>query len=670
VISNTLTRSTPKHARTAPVDPGHGGFGPWKAPLLLIAAELAVLGYVIRGSFFIADDYQAFGLAHFEGLGPKLLFTPAYGNMAPTERFLHWLSLSIAPLNYGLGEVIILTLTAALLVSLLWALRELRAHPVVVLAAIFIVGSSTIVFYEAFDFDQVTFLFPASSCMLCVMALFVRWIRTGKTWVLVASWVVYGLSFLTQERLLILPVYLVVVRYLVLPYRMPPGGRRKPWADWRIWLPFAAIALGYYAYYRRLAEHSHPDYGTTFTFLRIAGQKFFGALLGLPLQGVPGWVTVIAWSVIVAVLVAVLVASRVAVRRRALLGSTVFFVLAFATNLFAVFQGVGGSIGINGIIGQLQYYLDPIVAFALALGMASSPLASAPDPLDRLAMEDPENAGQVSLRWPLVVGCAVLVALHIALLPFGMSNVLDSQRGQRLAAVWVPTLRSSLSAMDRANKPTSILPLTMPAAFVPSFEAPFQLEQLFLPLLPEWRPSDHGQVTIIGSRGDLESARALNSVTVTGPEVKARLGPPYSGLSSHVNSNGETCFTGTGDNGQFRIVLPKQVDGSQIAVDLHVVAARPFTVTPFLVTPHSQTTLNVSSVTVPAGNHRLLASLSNNPVSVVGFIGFDRDADFCVLGLQVAGVGVISPTHADQCQNVNQYGSPVGTREPCGVAWS
>ena len=43
------------------------------------------------------------------------------------------------------------------------------------------------------------------------------------------------------------------------------------------------------------------------------------------------------------------------------------------------------------------------------------------------------------------------------------------------------------------------------SGFVPGFEAPFQLQQPFLMLLPEWRDSDHGWVSIVGPTGNLEA---------------------------------------------------------------------------------------------------------------------------------------------------------------------
>ena len=120
-------------------------------------------------------------------------------------------------------------------------------------------------------------------------------------------------------------------------------------------------------------------------------------------------------------------------------------------------------------------------------------------------------------------------------------------------------------------------------------------------------------------------------------------------MGQSCDEGSDTCFTGKGNNGQFRVVLPQPVKGNQIAVDMHVDTARPFTVTPFVVTPKAQTTLNQSSVTVPAGTHRLVTAFGNAPASVVGFVGFDADADFCVLGLQVAGVGVASLAQNGQC---------------------
>ena len=278
-----------------------------------------------------------------------------------------------------------------------------------------------------------------------------------------------------------------------------------------------------------------------------------------------------------------------------------------------------------------------MLGLAMAVGIASSPLVSAPAPEDGLALvpskpvAGPRHSGRamapghrkppaVSFRSTIVLGYAGLVVLHVALLPFGVSNVLDSQPGQRFAASWVPTVRSSLSAVDRANTPTTVLPLTMPALFVPGGEAPFQLEQPFLALLPEWRNADRGPVRIIAATGHLEPARALSSVTVRGPQIVHQLGPVYD-LSEYVDPNGDACFKGKTADGQFRIALPRAVRGEQIAVDLRLTTARALTLTPFTIDASQVVTLNSFSETLPiwkpktdggiaaeGGNHRRIQS--------------------------------------------------------------
>jgi hypothetical protein len=54
-------------------------------------------------------------------------------------------------------------------------------------------------------------------------------------------------------------------------------------------------------------------------------------------------------------------------------------------------------------------------------------------------------------------------------------------------------------------------------------------------------------------------------------------------------------------------------------------------------------------------------------VKDVGFYDLNADVDFCLGGIQVAGVGVAFSD--GQCQSVDSYGSPLANREPCGSAW-
>ena len=132
------------------------------------------------------------------------------------------------------------------MLSFLWVLRELRLRPIITLTLLFLAGTSTVLLNETLYYDQTVFLLPASVFILCVTALFLRWTRTGQVWALYASWLVFALSFITQERPLVVLVYLVLLRYVVLPYRRPPeavaagsrtggSGCRSPLSPWRTW---------------------------------------------------------------------------------------------------------------------------------------------------------------------------------------------------------------------------------------------------------------------------------------------------------------------------------------------------------------------------------------------------------------------------------------------------
>ena len=224
--------------------------------------------------------------------GRRCSSSPGDDNLAPTERFLHWLPLSIAPMNYGLGEAIILVLTAALLVSLLWVLRELRADPVVTLTVIFFVGTSVIVLYEAFDYDQVTFLFPGQYLHVVRLGI-VHPMDPDREHPLPRGFVGGLRSLLPHARtitrspclsadsaLLGAPVSNAARRTQETLGRLASVGFRLRRSPWR------TLAIT-----DSMPRSPPPNTRLSSPSSRVATALFVRALLGLPLQGVPRWVT-------------------------------------------------------------------------------------------------------------------------------------------------------------------------------------------------------------------------------------------------------------------------------------------------------------------------------------------------------------------------------------------
>ena len=620
-----MTTTTPTQAtsdETAPSESsGVGGALLWS--FLLIAALTTYTGIMIRGSYFYADDFLTFGYAHKLGLSWSLLSVNLFGHIAPTERFLHYVPLAISPFNYAVGESIILILYALLLLSFLWVLRELRVGTLVTLTLLFVTGTSTILLNETLYYDQTVFLLPASIFILCVTALFLRWCRTGQVRALVASWFVFALLFVTQERPLVVLVYLVALRYIVLPYRQAPGGKRRWLSDWRIWLPFAVIGGAYFAWYLSIAPSSSTRAGTIGNFVRLIGDAFVRLTLGLPITG-SAWIAWVGLVALLAVLVSLLVLSQ---RRQLVLRAGVFFLACFLVNLGVVYHGVGGVVGVAGVADQIQYYVDTFFALGIAVGTVCSPWVWQA----RISLEHLPRHRRAPARSPrslrsggvaaVAFACAAVVVVHVALLPFGVSSVDRGNSTQPIGRAWMANVQASLAHLG--SRPVTILPLNMPTTLVPGFESPFNFQSETLPLLRQWHGDDTGPVKITGPTGALVNSSAGDSVTVTPTTLPVT---EIGNLKPVSGPTGASCYRGNHGEGTLVVSLPHAVSGGVIAYDMSIVASTKMSMLSVAVGkgPPRGSPIPTS---VPRGTSRILAPLASlpshgnepNPVNAMGF---------------------------------------------------
>jgi hypothetical protein len=655
----TTITSTRQPEQTADLSVTSGSAKELRWPLLLIALLTAYTGYMIRGSYYFADDFLTFGYAHRLGLSWSLVFLNLFGHVAPTERLLHYLPLSVSPFNYAFAETIILVLYAALMLSFMWVLRELRLSFVVTLTLLFLAGTSTILLNETLYFDQTVFLLPASTFILCVSALFIRWTRSGQAWALYLSWLVFALSFITQERPLVVLVYLVLLRYLVLPYRQAPGGKRRWLADWRIWTPFAAIAAAYVGYYLTIAPHSKTNESLILTFLRLTGQAFMRAVIGIPITNVWTWTTWLELGVVVLIVGGLLVFSP---RRQLVFRATVFFIVCFLVNLAPVLHGIGGIIGAGGVAFQVQYYVDALFALGIAVGLICSDWVwqgrawSA-----RRARHKAEGSSNNGFRWT-VIACAAFVVLHIALLPFGVRSINSGNVGQTIGRSWMGNLRHSLAGIDAAH-PATVIPLTMPPSFDPTFEAPFNQESSIFPLLSEWHDDDNGPVEVAGPTGGTVVTSAGDSVGLNSQSLAFASAID---LSRAPGPAGESCFRGNGRLGRLWIELPHTVTGGVVAGNVSVNTRQPFTLLPISVDEKSHISVSQYPQTVRQGNSRIFVVFPGRSVATVGFADISPRSHFCIAGLQVGSV--LEHFVGTTCQEIDLYGNPKNVVD-CGVPW-
>lgn len=626
-------------------------------PFVLIASLTAYTGVMIRGSYFYADDYLVFGYAHRLGLSWSLVSLNIFGHVAPTERLLHYLPLTISPFNYVVGESIILIIYALLLLSFLWVLRELRVGIPVTLTLLFLVGTSIILLELTLYYDTAVFLLPASAFILSVTALFIRWSRTRKKWALYASWGVFAISFVTQERPLVVLVYLVLLRYIVLPYVPAPWGKRRWLSDWTIWLPYAAIASAYIGYYLTLGSGRGTGLSADITFLRLISEAFMRLAIGLPIHGAT-WEVWIEVSVVAFTFAALLIMNS---RRQLILRAAVFFLICFIVNLGVVLHGVGGIIGANGVASEIQYYVDSIFALGIAVGISCSDWIWA-NRSRKIASREPRHSSSDTAHSRIFIftSCAVVIIAYVSLLPFGISSINHDNFPQRFGRSWMTNLRSSLGALS-LERPATVIPLTLPAEFVPGFESPYNLESATFPLLPEWRDFDIGPVEVAGPTGALALSSAGDSVSVSGKMLTSYA---VQNLAPTANADGSTCYIGNARDGQISVTLPHVVEGRVVAGDLIVSASRSFSMLPYSRNGASLSR-GVWRATVPKGVSRLFVTLPGSPVSSFGFTELPPHAHFCIQDVQV---GAILEHERGYCNQIDIYGDPKEYVN-CGSPW-
>ena len=73
------------------------------APLFVIAAELALIGWLIRNSYYAADDWIMFSVVKSYGFSWRTLSFNLYNHFAPVEWLLHLFVQDISPLDYDRG---------------------------------------------------------------------------------------------------------------------------------------------------------------------------------------------------------------------------------------------------------------------------------------------------------------------------------------------------------------------------------------------------------------------------------------------------------------------------------------------------------------------------------------------------------------------------------------
>lgn len=636
--------------------------------LVVVLAEALIIGFFIRNSYYFADDGLIFEYAHRLGFGGKLFFLRMYGHVAPVERMTHLLIVDVDPISYALGATVIVLLITGLLISLLWVLRELRVPNIATGTLLVLVGLSTVVLNESLYYDQIVFLVPASIAVLLILALFLRWHRTGRMAPLVAAWVLFPLSFVTQERPIVVLPFLVLLRYVVLPRRPAPGGDNRLAADWRLWSPFAVVGFVYVLYYTRFQPASPPKLSAWVTFVWLSAVNYYRAIVALPFGSPPAWLTILTITTFVVVIVPLLV--RYAIRRTQVRRALIFALATFVVNIYPVMHGAGGVAGAAGVADQLQYYLDPLLGLAVAAGLSVSPWI-APEPV--VVPYRPVHTRRRRHRSNPVPNIGIVVAssaliLHVIALAYSAPKIEVANELQVRAARWASHVDRSLDQIDAMATHATVIPLHVPSFYIPEFELDAWREDLYFPVLHAWHAYSAGPVEAIDFNGDLRPVLAAGGYTA--PAYASGTGQyAFNGLRQLRSAGGMECGVASSSSSSATISLPGTVGyrgGPAVAVDLQISVDQPASLR-IATSDDKQWSFSQELSIVNPSVHRILTLTPAQPVAGVGIIDVTPGVRICLGAVQVGGIE-FAPDQNGTCWASSLVGQQVNA-EPCGRTW-
>jgi len=387
---------------------------------LAVGAALFV-GYFTWGGWFAYDDFVYFLDAQRRGMSPSFLVAPLNVHFSPGHRLVDWALQSFAPLNFGVGQVLLLACFAISLVVFYYLLVEMFEPGPAALVLTALYATSVINVSEAQYWGSGLQGYPSVLASLVAMLAWLRFRRNGSRRTLHIAIAALSLGLVFYIKPVLVVVYLVLVEVLLLH----PSPRLGDAADavarrWRAWVPLL-VPTGVYTFVY-LTRYWRPSGlpGLTvvgrylwLSWAQVFAPHFFGFHFPPTGPSPTDGSTVVAVQVGVAVVVVIsLVRSRRAWRAWA------FFATVFVANALLPALPRLAEYG-PGVASQLRYYPEINYLFPISLGAAFLRPRPLPNtgpggttrPIEPSALHNLRGVGWPAAAWAAV---AVLLVAHVA----------------------------------------------------------------------------------------------------------------------------------------------------------------------------------------------------------------------------------------------------------------
>jgi hypothetical protein len=324
----------------------------------LIAGCVAFQGILASGSFFAGDDWLHLVKAHDAALTAPYLADPVFIHYAPGLRFGYWALQHVAPADWGVALAGLLVLFAGSLVLFhricIQLFGERRSNLVVLL----LFGSSVTLVTSFVWFADGLHKLPSTFLSLLAIHAWLRHRETSSRAALALSVAAVSLGLLFYVKVILVPLYLVLIEVLLLKRRT------NLWSLAAFAPPIALYLWNYAAGYAALAGDK-PELGLVAEYVwtawyRGAAPALTGVYVGLDERALA---TVAAIAVQIAI-VAVVWHRRTAWRAWA------FAAIAFVANASLVGLGRLESFGFERVAWDPRYHTELAWLLPLALAFA------------------------------------------------------------------------------------------------------------------------------------------------------------------------------------------------------------------------------------------------------------------------------------------------------------
>src|SRR3954469_14704602 len=423
--------------------------------LLIVVVAIVIQAVLAADSFFTGDDWihivRAHDLVASGGLpGVDYLGNVVFIHYAPGLRLSYWALEKLAPLDWAAGQAVLLALFAGSILLLHRIFRQLFGERRSNLVLLLFFGTSILLVTSFLWFADGLHKLPSTFLsLLAIDAYLVHW-RTRSKAALAISVAAVSLGSLFYVKALLVPLYLVLIRFLFLEER-PRRFLRTMWTERYTWLAFVPTAAIYlWNYESNYADTSGPAPSLHLLGTYLWVNWFKGvtpALVGVEIGPQAARSGVVFATVAQLALIGVIGYSIY--RKRTAWRAWVFWGVCFSVNAALVGLGRLATMGVDRVGKELRYDTEMSWLLPLALGFAFYPATVAGTAEARPAR------GRPRFRLPARVAVAMGVAAYLVAATATGAGISSSWRAHNSgpSKAYVENVRADVARLSRAGSP-------------------------------------------------------------------------------------------------------------------------------------------------------------------------------------------------------------------------